>query len=154
MTLRSGRVSSSPSSPPHNDHRAADAPESRTSRSASTDPRSARIEIWLDEVLRASELPAADSGHNPPPPPPPSPQNGGRAQLLRGLRRLSRKLRRRSDEGRDGGAVDRTAMYSHEHMAGDEPASESSGDAITQAVRRRGERLERARMLLERSAQG
>lgn len=165
MTLRSPRVSSSPSSPSHNNPHhhpaAADAtapagPESRASGSTSTDPRSARIEIWLDEVLRASEPPGPDSNQSPPQPPPlpPSPRNGGRAQILRGLRRLSRKLRRRSDEGRDGEAVDRTAMYSHEHGAHDELASESSGDVIAQAVRRRGERLDRARMLLERSAQG
>ncbi|KAL2111229.1 hypothetical protein VUR80DRAFT_168 [Thermomyces stellatus] len=149
MTLRSGHASSSP---PRNDCAAAPAPaapRSFTSGSTSTDPRSARIEIWLDEVLRASEHSGADSPHSPPH----SPRNGGRAQILRGLRRLGRKLKRRSHEAREGQVADRTAMYSHEN-GDDDLASESSADVIAEAMRRRGERLERARMLLERSGQG
>lgn len=150
MTLRSGRVSSSPSDRPARD---APAP-SHTSTTTTTDPRSARIEIWLDEVFRASSAPA----QSPPPWSPPSPpaSTKGKAQILQGLRRLGRRLRRRSsDEGREGEA-DRTAMYSFGHGGGDddEVSEGSSGGIVAREARRRAERLERARRLLERSGQG
>lgn len=152
-------------------------PNPPTSSSTPSDPRSARIEIWLDEVLRASSLspPSHDpdhhlshydcGDHSPPaalwsPPSPPattSSKKKGRAQILDGIRRLSRKLRRREAEAAEGeaGERERTAMYSLEDAGDVALVSEgSSEDPVEKIARRRGERLKRARRLLERSGQG
>ncbi|MBE3044953.1 hypothetical protein IMZ48_20825, partial [Candidatus Bathyarchaeota archaeon] len=77
---------------------------------------------------------------------------------LQGLRRLGRKLRRRSEEEERGeGEVTRTAMYSFGNAGGhnddEEVSGGSSGGGVAREVRRRDDRLGRARRLLEKNGQ-
>ncbi|SPN96907.1 uncharacterized protein DNG_00426 [Cephalotrichum gorgonifer] len=154
---------------------AAAPPRSPTSATASTstDPRSARIEIWVEEVRRVAEPPPSpDPLHDQDQqraPGWPSPREERGERILGGLRRLGRRLagggreREREQERereREAGG-EGTAMYSGAGAGAGAPGGTPGGDEdfdggssegdVARGMRERGERLDRARRLLERS---